>query len=276
MGIGSAWDRVIGLVVQPGVEFGHDHVVDYQPDKARRLSRVIEDYSQMVFEAHSTDYQIPSNLQSLVGDHFAILKVGPALTYALREAYWALDQIELEWVGEVRAVQLRKTVLATMQHEPKYWANYYTSGGTQLALDMQYSLSDRIRYYWAMPGVDDAAARLQQSLLASPPPLTLIMQHLPVQYSAIRREEIGNNPKELVMHKIDEVLLQYSNACAQGTRDRLMNYLGYSEKRLKELDGLLDGEGDRTATGQLDADACLSGCKRHTDSGIPGAVARAR
>ena len=219
LGIGSAWDRVIGLVVQPGVEFGHDHVVDYQPDKARRLSRVIEDYSQMVFEAHSTDYQIPSNLQSLVGDHFAILKVGPALTYALREAYWALDQIELEWVGEVRAVQLRKTVLATMQHEPKYWANYYTSGGTQLALDMQYSLSDRIRYYWAMPGVDDAAARLQQSLLASPPPLTLIMQHLPVQYSAIRREEIGNNPKELVMHKIDEVLLQYSNACAQGTRD---------------------------------------------------------
>ncbi len=217
LGVGPAWDRVIGLVVQPGVEFGHDHVVDYRPDKARSLSRAIEDYPQMVFEAHSTDYQVPSNLQSLVSDHFAILKVGPALTYALREAYWALDQIEEEWVGEDRAVQLRKTVLSAMQQEPKYWANYYTSRGTRLALDMQYSLSDRIRYYWTMPGVDDAADRLQKSLLASPPPLTLIMQHLPAQYSAIRREEIGNNPKELVMHKIDEVLLQYSNACAQGT-----------------------------------------------------------
>ena len=173
----------------------------------------------MVFEAHSTDYQVPSNLQSLVSDHFAILKVGPALTYALREAYWALDQIEQECVGEDRAVQLRKTVLSAMQQEPKYWANYYTSRGTRLALDMQYSLSDRIRYYWTMPGVDDAADRLQKSLLASPPPLTLIMQHLPAQYSAIRREEIGNNPKELVMHKIDEVLLQYSNACAQRTRE---------------------------------------------------------
>jgi D-tagatose-1,6-bisphosphate aldolase subunit GatZ/KbaZ len=218
-GIGSAWDRVVGLVVQPGVEFGHDHVVDYQPDKARSLSRIVEDYPQMVFEAHSTDYQIPSNLRLLVNDHFAILKVGPALTYALREAYWALDQIEQEWVGEVGAVQLRKTVLTAMQEEPKHWANYYTSGGARLALDMQFSLSDRIRYYWTMPAVADAAGRLEQSLLASPPPLTLLMQYLPAQYSAIRRGEISNNPKEIVMHKIDEVLLQYSNACAQGSRE---------------------------------------------------------
>ena len=47
----------------------------------------------MVFEAHSTDYQTPAALGALVQDHFAILKVGPGVTFALREALWALSDI---------------------------------------------------------------------------------------------------------------------------------------------------------------------------------------
>ena len=47
----------------------------------------------LVFEAHSTDYQPPESLARLVSDGFAILKVGPGLTFALREALYALDQI---------------------------------------------------------------------------------------------------------------------------------------------------------------------------------------
>lgn len=50
----------------------------------------------MVYEAHSTDYQTQTAYQELVRDHFAILKVGPALTFALREAIFALAQIEQE------------------------------------------------------------------------------------------------------------------------------------------------------------------------------------
>jgi D-tagatose-1,6-bisphosphate aldolase subunit GatZ/KbaZ len=209
---------VVGLVVQPGVEFDHDSVVDYKEDKARTLSQEIEKYPQMVFEAHSTDYQTPQNLRALVRDHFAILKVGPALTYALRESFWALDQIEQEWLGEEKAVGLRRTVMDAMMRDATYWKKYYTSTGTQLSLDLQYSLSDRIRYYWPATSVSDAAARLIKSLQASPPPLTLIMQFLPGQYAAIRNKEICNNPKELVMHKVDEVLMQYSNACNPGSQ----------------------------------------------------------
>ena len=77
---------MVGLVVQPGVEFDHHKVIDYVRAKAPRLSRSIEPVPGLVFEAHSTDYQTPAALQALVRDHFAILKVGPGVTFALREA----------------------------------------------------------------------------------------------------------------------------------------------------------------------------------------------
>ena len=98
-GLEAPWERVIGLVVQPGVEFDHDAVVDYVPARARALSQWLESQPSLVFEAHSTDYQTPQALTALVRDHFAILKVGPALTFALREAVWALDRIATEWLG---------------------------------------------------------------------------------------------------------------------------------------------------------------------------------
>ncbi len=53
----AAWPRVIGIVVQPGVEFGHEDVAIYQPDAARALVTSLADLPGLVFEAHSTDYQ---------------------------------------------------------------------------------------------------------------------------------------------------------------------------------------------------------------------------
>jgi len=85
-GFADAWPRALALVVQPGVEFDHHKVIDYQPDQARALSASIAAEPQFVCEAHSTDYQTPANLRALVRDHFAILKVGPAATFALRES----------------------------------------------------------------------------------------------------------------------------------------------------------------------------------------------
>ncbi len=143
-----AWPRVIGLVVQPGVEFDHYQVIDFRPERSGALGGVIEAQAHMVYEAHSTDYQTPANLRALVRAHFAILKVGPALTFALREALFALDQIERELLGPERASKLRETLLAAMAADPVFWKKYYTSSGVQLSLDSQYSLSDRIRYYW--------------------------------------------------------------------------------------------------------------------------------
>lgn len=97
--LNDAWQRTIALVVQPGVEFDHHSVERYQPQRADALSHFIERQPGMIYEAHSTDYQPPQAYRQLVRDHFAILKVGPALTFALREALFALDRIEREWLG---------------------------------------------------------------------------------------------------------------------------------------------------------------------------------
>jgi len=37
-GLSAAWERVIGVVVQPGVEFGNDFVIEYDRNRARVLS----------------------------------------------------------------------------------------------------------------------------------------------------------------------------------------------------------------------------------------------
>ncbi|BAE73452.1 putative tagatose 6-phosphate kinase [Sodalis glossinidius str. 'morsitans'] len=77
-GLEAVWPRVIELVVQPGVEFDHQSVERYRPERDAALSRFIEQWPHMVYEAHSTDYQSPQMYQELVRDHFDILKVGPA------------------------------------------------------------------------------------------------------------------------------------------------------------------------------------------------------
>jgi D-tagatose-1,6-bisphosphate aldolase subunit GatZ/KbaZ len=215
-GLQHVWPRVIGLVVQPGVEFDHHKVIDFQAPRAVDLVSVIEAQPYMVYEAHSTDYQTSANLRAMVQRHFAILKVGPALTFAMREALWALDQIEREWLGTDQSSQLRETIQNVMTATPRFWDKYYLSGGRQLALDQQYSLSDRIRYYWPVPAVEAALNRLLANLDANPPPLTLLSQYLPLQYHAIRAGRIRPRARELVLHAIEQVLQQYSAACAEG------------------------------------------------------------
>ncbi len=210
----DVWPRVIGLVVQPGVEFDHYKVVDFQADQAADLAAVIEAEAHIVYEAHSTDYQTPANLRALVERHFAILKVGPGLSFAMREALWALDQIEREWLGAERSSRLRETVLEAMADAPKFWNKHYRSEGRQLVLDQQYSLSDRIRYYWPMPAVESALSRLLANVDANPPPLTLLAQYLPLQYEAIREGSLRLCGRELVRHQVEQVLQQYSAACS--------------------------------------------------------------
>jgi len=210
----DVWPRVIGLVVQPGVEFDHYNVIDFRADRAAALASLVETQPHMVYEAHSTDYQTPANLRALVERHFAILKVGPGLTFAMREALWGLDQIEREWLGPERSSWLRETILRAMADAPRYWNKHYRSEGRQLILDQQYSLSDRIRYYWPVPAVESALDRLLANFDANPPPLTLLAQYLPLQYEAIREGSLRLRARELVRHHVERVLQRYSAACS--------------------------------------------------------------
>lgn len=212
-GLAGAWERVIALVVQPGVEFDHDRVVDYSPARAQRLSVRLEKLPNLVFEAHSTDYQSEAALTALVRDHFAILKVGPAATFAMREAIWALDRIEREWHGDARAARVRETALAAMHRKPRYWRAYYHEEGAALDLQLQYSLSDRIRYYWKDPAVTAAMDRLREAFLAGTPPMGMLSQYLPGAYDAVRSGTLQLQMSNVIVNHVRRILAQYSRAC---------------------------------------------------------------
>jgi D-tagatose-1,6-bisphosphate aldolase subunit GatZ/KbaZ len=212
-GLESAWTRVIASVVQPGVEFDHHNVIDYGPPQARALSRAITAVPNMVYEAHSTDYQMRDSLRALVQDHFAILKVGPGLTFALREALWALDAIDQELTAEHAQAHLRDTVLERMREQPKHWEKYYHGNGRTLTVDLQYSLSDRVRYYWPDRVIEASRGRLFDNLRANPPPLSLLSQHLPHALHAVRAGTATRDPLSLSMAHVSAVLDDYHHAC---------------------------------------------------------------
>lgn len=215
LGLAEVWPRVIALVVQPGVEFDHHNVEHYLPAKAKALSQFIETVPHLVYEAHSTDYQALDAYRQLVHDHFAILKVGPALTFALREGLFALDKLDREWNGERNAAHLHETLEQVMHEQPERWSPYYKGSAHQQYIDRQYSLSDRIRYYWAEPEVEKAVSKLLENLRQNPIPLSMLSQYLPEQAEAIKVGDLANDPKAWVMDKVRTVLLQYALACEQ-------------------------------------------------------------
>ena len=215
-GLEAAWQRVIAVVVQAGVEFGDSVVFSYLPKKARTLARYAEDHWQGVYEAHSTDYQLPSALRQMVRDHFAILKVGPWLTFAFREAVFALACVEQEWLGERKAVVIsgvREVLEEAMLAEPKYWKGYYRGDDAALRFARKYSLSDRCRYYWPQASVTAAFQTLLANLTLHPAPVALLSQYLPRQGEAVQAGTLANDPGELIRNKITEVINHYARAC---------------------------------------------------------------
>jgi D-tagatose-1,6-bisphosphate aldolase subunit GatZ/KbaZ len=208
----SAWERVIALVVQPGVEFGDVAIHDYDRLVAAGLTRFIETVPGLVYEAHSTDYQTPSVLRSLVEDHFGILKVGPGLTFAFREAVFALAEME-EILVKNTPSHIRETLVAAMDKNSTHWQKHYGGTPEQQEFSRIYSFSDRIRYYWALPEVQASFEKLLKNLGSSPLPLSLVSQYMPLQYRKIQNRTINNHPHFLLLDHVMDVLADYSMAC---------------------------------------------------------------
>lgn len=215
-GLLHAWDRVIAIVVQPGVEFGDDVVWDYDAQKAQALSAALPSRPKLVYEAHSTDYQRPDALARMVQDHFAILKVGPALTFAFRETVFALSAIERELLGSRPATRLshvREELEAAMLRNPVYWRPYYQGDEIDLQLARAFSLSDRCRYYWHEAAVQKELDQLLSNLAACKMPFGLLSQYLPLECEAVRCGALQSEPSALIHHHIRAVLETYAAAC---------------------------------------------------------------
>jgi D-tagatose-1,6-bisphosphate aldolase subunit GatZ/KbaZ len=212
-GLEHVWPRVMALVVQPGVEFDHLNVIDYERGATTALRHVLDSEDSLVFEAHSTDYQRPAQLRELVEDHWAVLKVGPALTFAMREALFALSLIEAELVARPSRSNLVEVIERRMLAEPDHWRGYYEGDPLTQRTSRRYSYSDRLRYYWADEQVDAARRTLLANLDRTGIPLPLISQFLPGQYERIRAGDLQPVAQSLVLDRIRDALRPYAQAC---------------------------------------------------------------
>jgi D-tagatose-1,6-bisphosphate aldolase subunit GatZ/KbaZ len=217
-GLEAAWERVIAIVVQPGVEYGNSSIYEYNRSAATELSRFIEK-QPFIYEAHSTDYQTPRVLHQLVGDHFAILKVGPALTFALREAFFGLAMMENEIFSISQRSNLIEILEKAMLVNPIHWQKHNPGDEKTQAFARKFSFSDRSRYYWSVPVVNSAVERLLLNLQQNPLPLAVISQFLPRQFRKIRNGHIKNDPLAIVQDSVVEVILQYQSAVGDDKSD---------------------------------------------------------
>jgi D-tagatose-1,6-bisphosphate aldolase subunit GatZ/KbaZ len=216
-GVGEAWPRVRAVVAQPGVEFSDSELFRYRPGQAAQLARFIRAEPTMVFEAHSTDYQTLASLRALVRDRFAILKVGPGLTFAYREAVFGLSFVEEELLGD-QASGVRQVLDRAMVDDPQYWQPFYPSDPDLAAHSRKYSRSDRSRYYWPVRSVQDAVDEMAANLLRTGVPGELLSQFLPVQSGLVADGALDPTPDALMRDKVREVLDAYRQATEDSTR----------------------------------------------------------
>ena len=211
-GITEGLQNVIAVVVQPGVEFGDDQVFLYDHNAAKELCAALSDFPGLCFEGHSTDYQSPDCLRQMVRDGIAILKVGPALTYGLREALFSLSLMEKELVPEDQQAHFIETLEQAMLRAPENWKKHYHGDEKQLALARKYSFSDRARYYMDQPQVILAIDRLFENLRLAPIPMNMLHQYMPVSYSKVRDGQLSLDPKELALDGVVGFMLDYEFA----------------------------------------------------------------
>ena len=215
-GVSDMFEKIIGFVVQPGIEEKDSGCVEYDRSKAKELTHYLQGYKNIVFEGHSSDYQTKYKLKELVEDGVAILKVGPGLSYKAREGLYALAYAEKELYHGREANQSHfiEVLDEVMLEDGKYWEKYYQGSEEERLLKRKYSFSDRSRYYMNHPRVKEAIAKLFDNMKDGVPN-HLLSQFFPKQYTKVREGEIENNPMSLVVDRIQETIEEYVFATSQ-------------------------------------------------------------
>ncbi len=211
-GLLDAWENIVAVVVQPGVEFGDSQVFSYHREEAKNLCASLKAYPSLVFEGHSTDYQTKEKLREMVEDGIAILKVGPALTFRLREALFSLSFMEKELIPKEEQAGFIEVLEKIMLEEPENWIHHYHGSDEEIALARKYSYSDRCRYYLSNVHVQGAIEKLFQNFSEITIPLNLLHQFMPNQYEKVVRGEIKNQARRLVYDAVLEVVAAYEYA----------------------------------------------------------------
>ena len=211
-GISDRWQDVIAVVVQPGVEFGDKDIHVYDRNKASQLTSTLKKYPGFVFEGHSTDYQPPEALREMAADGVAILKVGPALTFALREGLFALSMIERELVPENERADFIETLENVMMSNPKNWLKHYHGSEQEKFIARKYSYSDRCRYYFSLPEIKSSISKLFANIDSVQIPAGMLRQYMPRQYKRVRDGKLDMKASALVKDCVASVCEDYNYA----------------------------------------------------------------
>ena len=211
-GLDDAFSNIIGIVVQPGVEFGDEDVFHYDRTNAAELTKAMKKYDNVVLEGHSTDYQPSECLREMVEDGIAILKVGPALTFSLREGLFALSMMEKILVPEEKQAHFIEVMEETMMKDPGNWKKHYHGSDSDLAIKRKYSFSDRCRYYFAQPEMRAAVEKLFANMSEVSIPLGMLRQYMPLQYIKVRDGALSTDPRELVEDCVIHLVEDYNYA----------------------------------------------------------------
>lgn len=208
-GLENAWNRVVGIVVQPGVEFADESVIVYDRCAAKALNACLMEWPGMVYEGHSTDYQPRKKLREMVEDGIAVLKVGPALTFALREGLYALENIEKEHMGFSVYSNFRNTLESVMMDDNRHWVKYYHGTSEHKKFARSFSFSDRARYYLSDKKVSTATFHLMENFGKRSISLALLSQYFPLQYRRVRDGVLKNQAEDILLDYIGDRIDDY-------------------------------------------------------------------
>jgi D-tagatose-bisphosphate aldolase class II non-catalytic subunit len=204
-GVQDAMGHVIAIVVQPGVDFGNSEVVQFDRAKAGGLVEALSDFPEIVFEAHSTDFQSLRSLTDLVLCRFGLLKVGPELTFAFREALFAMAAMEAG-LGGIGDSAIVRALEGAMDRNPGNWRGYVATGPNE-RLERLFGLSDRVRYYWPDRDVAKAAAELKTHVDSAQ-----IAPGLVSQFADLEGSAGGPLSERLVRSRVGAVVDRYRAA----------------------------------------------------------------
>ncbi|WP_134679100.1 class II D-tagatose-bisphosphate aldolase non-catalytic subunit [Paracoccus ravus] len=208
-GVSEAWLRVRGLVVQPGLEFAPATIHRFDRSRPDLLSPVLAENDRLCFEAHSTDYQSPEVYADLTRRNFGILKVGPALTFAWREALYALSHVQI-WIDG--SPHISERLEALMLEQPQYWQGHYHGDAADQRLMRHFGYADRIRYYWPRA---EAEVQALCAALEGPLPMPLLQQYLPPATLSRAARLALPAPRAILQAHVEETLAAYypEDAC---------------------------------------------------------------
>lgn len=211
----DAFSRVIGIVVQPGVEFADASIIEYNREAANDLCQVLKKYQKIVFEGHSTDYQTRYKLREMVEDGIAILKVGPALTFGLREGIFALEKIENELLKGtgIELSKFEKVLKDVMLEKPENWQKHYHGDEAEKEFKCKYSFSDRCRYYLPEDRVNQALKILIKNINSVEIPISILSQYMPSQFMKYREGRLELKAEALIKDRVRNYIDDYIYAC---------------------------------------------------------------